>query len=115
MKDGKQRPGSYQKAVKVFEGHKKEITSIATFLDGKRIATASLDKTIRIWRLEDGTEITKWVVEQQVGELVLWKTVLSVQRERSQTILMMTILMMNWIGSYGYVMLRVGGLSQSSA
>jgi len=82
MEDGKELLGSHQKAVKIFEGHKEEITSIATFPDGKRIATASLDKTIRIWRLEDGTEITKWVVRQKVTALVLWKnSVISAEGE----------------------------------
>jgi len=73
MKDGKQLPGSHHKAVKIFKGHKESINSIATFPDGKRIATASFDKTIRIWRLEDGTEMTKWVVKQCVTALVLLK------------------------------------------
>jgi len=82
MKDGKQLPGSHQKAVKIFEGHKDVITSIATFPDGKRMATASFDKTIRIWRHEDGTEITKWVVKQKVTALALWKnSVISAEGE----------------------------------
>ncbi|KAG2748836.1 WD40 repeat-like protein [Suillus brevipes Sb2] len=71
MKDDNQLPGSRQKPVKTFEGHKDNILSIATFPDGKRIATASLDKTIRIWRLEDGAETMKWVVKQYVCALVL--------------------------------------------
>ncbi|KAG1858847.1 WD40-repeat-containing domain protein [Suillus subluteus] len=71
MKDDKQLPGSHQKPVKTFEGHKKGITSIVTFPDGKRIATASADKTICIWMLEDGAEIMKWVVNECVGALVL--------------------------------------------
>jgi WD40 repeat protein len=73
MKDGKQLPGLHQKAVRTFEGHKEDISSIATFPDGKRIATASFDKTIRIWRLEDGREIAKWVVKHCVTALVLLK------------------------------------------
>jgi len=73
MKDDKQLSGLHQKAVKTFEGHKGDISSIATFPDGKRIATASFDKTIRMWRLEDGMEITKWVVKQKVAALVLLK------------------------------------------
>jgi WD40 repeat protein len=73
MKDGKQLPGLHQKAVKIFKGYKEDITSIATFPDGKRMATASIDETIRIWRLEDGTEMTKWVVKQCVTALVLLK------------------------------------------
>jgi WD40 repeat protein len=70
-KGDKQLPGLHQKPVKTFEGCKKEIVSIATFPDGKRIATASFDKTIRIWRLEDGAEMMKWVVKQHVIALVL--------------------------------------------
>ncbi|KAJ8580259.1 WD40 repeat-like protein, partial [Rhizopogon salebrosus TDB-379] len=49
---------------KTFEGHEEMITSIATFPDGKRIATGSVDKTIRIWRLEDGREMRKWVMKK---------------------------------------------------
>ncbi|KIK37173.1 hypothetical protein CY34DRAFT_810610 [Suillus luteus UH-Slu-Lm8-n1] len=40
MKGGKQLPGSHQKPVKTFEGHKDNIVCIATFPDGKRTATA---------------------------------------------------------------------------
>ncbi|KAG1858881.1 quinon protein alcohol dehydrogenase-like superfamily, partial [Suillus subluteus] len=72
MKDGKQLPGSQQKPVKTFEGHKHDITSIATSPDGMRIATGSLDKTIRMWRLEDGAEM-EWVVKQYVSALVISK------------------------------------------
>jgi len=73
MKDGKQLPKSHHKLVRTFEGYSSNITSIATFPDGKRMATASADKTIRIWRLEDGTEMMNWVVKQYVGALVLLK------------------------------------------
>ncbi|KIK43422.1 hypothetical protein CY34DRAFT_803846 [Suillus luteus UH-Slu-Lm8-n1] len=71
MKDDNQLPGSHQKPVKTFEDHKDSIFSFATFPDGKRIATASADKTIRIWRLEDGAEMMKWVVKQFIWVLVL--------------------------------------------
>jgi WD40 repeat protein len=71
MKDDNQLPGSHQKPVKTFEGHKHSIRSIATFPDGKRIATASEDKTIRTWRLEDGAEMMKWVMKQYVNALAL--------------------------------------------
>ncbi|KAG1718594.1 WD40-repeat-containing domain protein [Suillus paluster] len=70
-KGDKQIPGSGQDPVKIFGSHEQTITCIATFPDGKRIATASYDKTIRIWRLEDGTEIMKWEVEKDVGALVI--------------------------------------------
>jgi hypothetical protein len=71
MQDDKQVPGLNQKPVKTFEGHKASIHSLVTFPDEKRIATASEDKTIRIWRLEDGAEMMKWVMKQHVSALLL--------------------------------------------
>src|SRR5437879_3628052 len=71
MKDGKQPPETHQDPVKTFDGHESNNTSIATFADGKRIATGSEDKTIRIWRLADGREMKKWVVKKIVGALVI--------------------------------------------
>jgi len=71
MNDGNQLPTVYQDPVKEFGGHEDGITSIATFPDGERIVTGSLDKTIRIWRIEDGKEMQKWCVKQIVGALVI--------------------------------------------
>ncbi|KIK41189.1 hypothetical protein CY34DRAFT_221995 [Suillus luteus UH-Slu-Lm8-n1] len=68
MEGDNQLPGLHQKPVKIFEVQKGEIYFIATFPDGKRIATTSLGKTIRIWRLEDGAEMMKWVVKHAEGE-----------------------------------------------
>ncbi|KAG0704445.1 hypothetical protein DFH29DRAFT_1078225 [Suillus ampliporus] len=70
MKDDKQLAGSHQEPVKTFEGHERRIICIATFPDGKRIATGSRDETLWIWRIEDGTE-KKWVVKNGVGALVV--------------------------------------------
>jgi WD40 repeat protein len=70
-KDSKRLPGSHQGPVKKFEGHKEMISSIATFSDGKRIMTGSHDKTIRIWNVEDGKELAKWVVGDAVGGLAI--------------------------------------------
>ncbi|KAJ8589909.1 WD40 repeat-like protein [Rhizopogon salebrosus TDB-379] len=66
MNDGEKLTASQREPVKTFEGHEKPITSIATFPDGKRIATGSYDKTIRIWRVEDGREMRKWVMQKSV-------------------------------------------------
>ncbi|KIK41202.1 hypothetical protein CY34DRAFT_806380 [Suillus luteus UH-Slu-Lm8-n1] len=71
MKGVNQLPGLLQKPVKTFEGHTEGIYSLSTFPDGKRIATAAGDKTIRIWRVEDGAEMIEWVMKQHVLALVL--------------------------------------------
>ncbi|OAX36952.1 WD40 repeat-like protein [Rhizopogon vinicolor AM-OR11-026] len=59
----------HQDPVKTFDGHEDHILSIATFPDGKRIATGSQDKTIRIWRLLDGREMKKWTGRVIAGPL----------------------------------------------
>ncbi|KAJ8579800.1 WD40 repeat-like protein, partial [Rhizopogon salebrosus TDB-379] len=71
MKDGKKPTASQREPVKTFEGHEEAITSIATFLDGKRIATGSYDKTIRIWRVEDGREMKKWDMKKHVTTIAI--------------------------------------------
>ncbi|OJA17629.1 hypothetical protein AZE42_08319, partial [Rhizopogon vesiculosus] len=71
MKDSRQPAETHQDPVKTFEGHEDAIRSIATFPDGKRIATGSYDKTIRIWRLADGREMKKWVVKKKVSALII--------------------------------------------
>jgi len=38
-------------------GHSKPVNSAAFSADGKRVVTASADKTARIWDAENGTEI----------------------------------------------------------
>jgi WD40 repeat protein len=71
MEDGKKLTASQGEPVKTFEGHERPITSIATFQDGKRIATGSYDKIIRIWRLEDGKEMRKWVMKKNVTAIAI--------------------------------------------
>jgi WD40 repeat protein len=71
MKDGKKLTASQREPVKTFEGHEEMITSIATFPDGKRIATGSVDKTIRIWRVEDGREMKKWVMKKSISAIAI--------------------------------------------
>jgi WD40 repeat protein len=71
MKDGKKLTASQREPVKTFEGHEEMITSIATFPDGKRIATGSVDKTIRIWRVEDGREMRNWVMKKSIGAVAI--------------------------------------------
>ncbi|OJA10510.1 hypothetical protein AZE42_01701 [Rhizopogon vesiculosus] len=69
--DGKQLAVGPWDPVKTFEGHEDTIFAIAAFPDGKRIVTGSVDKTIRIWRLEDGREMKKWAVEKRIHALVI--------------------------------------------
>jgi WD40 repeat protein len=71
MKDGKKLTAPQREPVKTFEGHEKLITSIATFPNGKRIATGSVDKTIRIWRVEDGREMRKWVMKKSISAIAI--------------------------------------------
>ncbi|OJA11798.1 hypothetical protein AZE42_07924 [Rhizopogon vesiculosus] len=73
MTDSSQLIETHQNPVKTFEGHEDPIMSIATFPDGKRIATGSYDKTIRIWRLADGREMKKWVVKKKVSALIIFR------------------------------------------
>ncbi|KAJ8580227.1 hypothetical protein M405DRAFT_802227 [Rhizopogon salebrosus TDB-379] len=71
MNDGKKLTASQREPVKTFGGHEEEISSIATFPDGKKIATGSLEKTIRIWRVEDGREMRKWVMKKSVTAIAI--------------------------------------------
>lgn len=57
--------------VRRFEGHKDSVSSISIFPGGARIVTGSFDKTIRIWKLEDGKEVVKWVVGKAVGAIAV--------------------------------------------
>ncbi|KAG1860168.1 WD40-repeat-containing domain protein [Suillus subalutaceus] len=67
----RQALGSRREPFKIFEGHRQPIRSIATLPDGLRIATGSWDRTICIWRLEDGAEMVKWQVKKNIGSLVI--------------------------------------------
>jgi WD40 repeat protein len=71
MKDDKKLTAPQRELVKTFEGHEDKIISITTFPDGKRIATGSVDKTIRIWRVEDGREMRKWVMKKNVTAIAI--------------------------------------------
>ncbi|KAJ8597653.1 WD40 repeat-like protein [Rhizopogon salebrosus TDB-379] len=71
MKDGKQLPGIHRDPVKAFEGHEDMITTIAIFPDGEKIATWSEDKTMRVWRIQNGRELKKWPVNKYVGSLMV--------------------------------------------
>jgi WD40 repeat protein len=71
MDDDKELTASQPEPVKTFQGHRKAITSIATFPGGKRIVTGSRDKTIRIWRVEDGREMRKWIMHKNVTAIAI--------------------------------------------
>jgi WD40 repeat protein len=90
---------AHQNPVRL-EGHERDVTAIATFPDGVRIATGSGDKTIRIWRLEDDRT-------EEVGAGEDSRGTCHPERELSQSA-NSTI----QIGSYGCVILRLGSSSQ---
>jgi WD40 repeat protein len=47
--------GTAQQAV--FRGHEEEVTCVAVVPNGRQLATASADKTVRIWDIEAGEEV----------------------------------------------------------
>ena len=47
--------GTAQKAI--FRGHEESVRSVAYSPDGQRIATWSLDKTVRVWDAAKGTQV----------------------------------------------------------
>ena len=49
---------SWPGVVNIFQGHSKEVNSVAFSPDGKRIASGSSDTTIRIWDVETGRMVT---------------------------------------------------------
>jgi WD40 repeat protein len=52
-----QEPQRAVKPLRTFEGHTKEVAGIAFSRDGKRLASASHDGTVRIWDAATGAEL----------------------------------------------------------
>jgi WD40 repeat protein/serine/threonine protein kinase len=45
--------------LRTLTGHARPVTSVAFSSDGRRLASASLDRTVRLWNLETGQEILR--------------------------------------------------------
>ena len=44
--------------VRTLAGHSGMVFSVAISADGKRVASGSMDKTVKIWDVETGTEVS---------------------------------------------------------
>src|SRR5437588_11190127 len=47
------------RACRVFRDHKSSVLAVAVFPDGRRMATGSYDKTLRLWDLKEGVVLKK--------------------------------------------------------
>ncbi|HVE70669.1 MAG TPA: tetratricopeptide repeat protein [Thermoanaerobaculia bacterium] len=53
--------------VRTFTGHAGQINACAIAPDGRTIATGSDDGTVRLWHMDDGTQLASWKAHNQVS------------------------------------------------
>jgi WD40 repeat protein len=56
---------------RILEGHRGEVWALALTPDGRRAVSASLDKTLRVWDLEQGEALR--TLEGHDGEVWAWR------------------------------------------
>ena len=56
MRTGSEAGAGWQ--VRTLAGHSNMVTSVAISADGMRVVSGSFDKTVKIWDVETGTEVS---------------------------------------------------------
>jgi WD40 repeat protein len=53
--------------INTFKGHKDWVTTLAISPDGEKAISASRDKTLKLWNLDQGQEINTFIVDSPIS------------------------------------------------